>query len=435
MHQAPFLIFSEGISMCHVVRPLLIARWLREAGLPVIIATPAARQQIFAAEGFATTIITTPNSHTIYTRLQQPNQPMYTVAELLAEALEDEALLDELDPCLVLADFRFTALLAAHARGIPTVNISSVSCHPFFDTIRSGWPEPYLPPRMPELVGQLLYQNGLGRTLAKVALPRLACSLQAVSRVQGYRVLETFFEYASFGDLCLLCDHPDVMSLPQLRPQDLYSGPLIWDRPDPLPHQVTQLDPQLPTIYLAPGTQESLPIAFLIPYIEQLLHYGFQVVLSKGQRTSSVTLTHARLAVVDFINDSKLLDGVALFVHHGGQMSTYQGMAHGVPMLALPPIADSYFHAKAIEAQGVGRMLRPGRMSVQALIQTTLDLLTDTRIKTNALQLQTRLRAFNNQATVLRRIEQLATERSTIASSSAALTVPARLKHHSMEKH
>ena len=420
MTTQPILIFSEGISMGHVVRPLLIARWLRELELPIIIACPESRRSFFTAEGFVTTAITIPDSHTVYTRLQQPNQPMYSVAELHAEAQQDEALLDELDPCLVLADFRFMALLAAHARGIPTVNITSASCHPAFDTIRTGWPEPYLPPRLPESIGDPVYRAGLGQALAKIILPHLATSLRAVAQHQGYAVLPTFFDYASFGDLCLLCDHPAVMPLPQLRPQDIYTGALIWDRPAPLPAAITRLSPHIPTIYLAPGTQESLPMALLLPYIEQLLHNGFQIILSKGHRAGEIALTHPRLVVEAFINDSRLLDRVALFVHHGGQMSTYQGMAHAVPMLALPPIADSYFHAKAIEQQGIGRMLRPSRLTQKALMATTLDLLTTPDYRSTAIELQARIRSFAAKTQLLERITQLVAQHAPLQARAFA---------------
>ena len=417
----PILLFSEGISMAHVLRPLLIARWLRTLGLPIVVACPATRQEFFVAEGFSTTIITIPNATALYARLQQPGQAMYTVAELHAEALEDEALLDKLDPCLVLADFRFTALLAAYKRGIPTVNISSVSCHPAFDTIRSGWPEPYLPTWMPETLGSKLYDRFLGAMIAQASLPRLASSLQELARQQGYPVLATFFEYASFGDLCLLCDHPAVMPLKQLRSQDVYTGALVWNRGDSLPARLADFDQHVPTIYITPGTQDALPVTMLEPYVKQLLAHGFQVILSKGQRAFELAFDHPQLVVVDFINNcADLLQHVDLFVHHGGQMSMYLGMTHGVPMLALPPIAECFFHAKAIEEQGVGQLLRPSRLTQAALMANTLDILTTTDYQLNATRLQQQIHSFDNRELVCTRIVQLLDQQPQVQERAVA---------------
>ena len=127
----PILLVSEGISYCHVVRPLIIGRWLKQLNQPILVACPRQHQALFANEGLRTMPIETADPRAIYGRLAK-GKTLYTANELLEYFEQDEQLLRVVDPRLIVADFRFTMLQLAADMGIPSVGITSASCHPHF---------------------------------------------------------------------------------------------------------------------------------------------------------------------------------------------------------------------------------------------------------------------------------------------------------------
>ena len=223
----PVLLFSEGISYCHVVRPLIVGKWLQETECQILVACVDRHRSLFEGAGFSTVTIETADPKLIYNRLAR-GKTLYCSEELIDYCRKDSELLDEVDPSLVIADFRFTLLQLAKQRGLPTVGITSASCHPNF-TLNESTPNPWIwPSFVPAATFDFVQKTVLGSILRKQTVRELSRPYQTASRVCGLPVLDTFFEYASQGDLCLLSDHPAVMPVDRMRPQDLYTGALIW---------------------------------------------------------------------------------------------------------------------------------------------------------------------------------------------------------------
>ena len=233
---APILLVSEGISYCHVVRPLIIGRWLKELDLPILVACPKGHQQVFADEGFATTPIETADPVKIYSRLAK-GKTLYEANELLEYFEQDQQLISQVSPRMIVADFRFTIQQLATQAGIPLVGITSASCHPNFP-LDGTTPNPFVKPAfLPAEFIDALQKTFIGAVTRKLLVKQLSAPYRQASSKYGMPVLPTFFDYASQGDLCLLSDHPEIMPVSQLRPQDIYTGALIWERDDPLPER------------------------------------------------------------------------------------------------------------------------------------------------------------------------------------------------------
>jgi UDP:flavonoid glycosyltransferase YjiC (YdhE family) len=403
---SPILLFSEGISYCHVVRPLIIGRWLKELDQPILVACPRAHQQVFESEGYQTVPIETADPVAIYSRLAK-GKTLYTANELLEYFTQDEQLIKDVSPRLIVADFRFPLLQLAKRAGIPSVGITSASCHPNFP-LDGTTPNPFVRPSFipPEFI-DAIQKTFIGAVTRKLLVSDLSRPYRKASAKYGLPQLPTFFDYASQGDLCLLSDHPEIMPISQLRPQDFYTGALIWKRDDPLPAELDQLPADRNKVYITVGTQESMTLEFLDELLTRLLDEGHVVILSKGKRQFEIPVRNPRLFVFDFLNETKLLPLVDLYIYHGSAMSTYHGLYFGVPMISIPVQADQHFHSEALMRNGVGTLFRPVRLRISDVVATAQRQLEDSAVKEASKQIQTKLRSFSRREEILQRIGQL----------------------------
>lgn len=406
-HTPPILIFCEGISYGHAVRSLILAQWLEKLNPDRIrVACPEKFSPLFVAEGFDTVAIDITDPVTIYKRLRQ-GRMMYEKADLLKYFEQDDRLIQQVQPQLIVSDFRFTALQLAKKYGIPSVSIAEATVHPHFVT-EGTIPDPFVKPAWIPLDWlDWLARSPLGKKMKQQVTRNISLSLREASASYGVEVLPTFFDYASQGDICLLCDHPDLIPIMPLRPGDLYTGALLWENPEPLPSEIDRLDPTRKTVYVSLGTQESLPTDFLELYIKKLLEENLQVIVSLGKRSLQLPTSRDSLFGFEFINDSKLLPLVDLMVYPGGQMSTYQALSCGVPLIALPAHANQHFYAEAIVRNNLGCLFRPSRLNINTLLTTTLRLLNDPAILSSTKVFQQKLASFKPETKILSRIEAL----------------------------
>lgn len=405
--QHPILIFVERISYSHILRPLIISRWLNGLGHPLTIACAPDCASFFTRQGYQTVPLSTIDRKRIYDR-SISGKPHYETKELLSYFAQDEEIITRLTPALVMADFRFTALQIAQKHSIPSVSISAASCHPFHPRLRFtpnvALQQHKLPPACCDMLLRALPENLLARPL----LTRRSVTLRDASRSYGLTPLDDFFAYASQGDLCLLCDDPSVMPVRRLRPTDVYTGALQWENDDPLPDAIEKRDPGKKLVYISLGTDESLRTDFLAPYVKGLIDHHLQVAISRGRRAVEISVPEEKdVLVFDFVNQPKLLAQTSLFVFHGGALSTYDAMRAGTPMIALPTNIDQHFYAEGVVRNKVGCFFRPSAMRLSSLLQASLSLMADNRLKARAAELAQKIKTFSQKEIVIRRLKVL----------------------------
>jgi UDP:flavonoid glycosyltransferase YjiC (YdhE family) len=402
------LFFVEGISGAHVYRGLILAGWLKSLGCELIVAVPERFHALYRSYGFQVENLPIADPGETYRRLRSGG--VLFLEETLGQYFAcDEALIQKWRPALVVSEFRFTALQLAKNHSIPSVGITEAPCHPAFE-ISSSVPDALAQPSWMPLIffTALASAPGLGAMLQNSFLRRAASPCQAASITAQLPALPTFFDYASQGDLCLIGDHPDFLTIPNLRPQDRYLGALIWARDEPLPEVLLRLPEGRKKIYISLGTQESLRASVIWEYVRAMLKHDVEIILSLGHREVAPPITDARLHVFDFLNDSELLPQIDLLVYPGGNMTTYQALWHGVPAIALPAHAHQHFYAEALAQNGCGAFFRPSRLDAQAMVRKSLALLdSSSREHVGAKAMQAKLRAFDVKRQVIEDIRRL----------------------------
>ena len=133
-------------------------------------------------------------------------------------------------------------------------------------------------------------------------------------------------------------------------------APLPGDR---LPDLVTGLDPARPLVYASLGTVAPLFRAadgHLAMIIEGLGQLDCEAVVAVGAGKKPADLGTAvpdNVHVVDVIAQPLLLDTVDLLVTHAGFTSVREALRAGVPMVAIPWIAENHLIARTCSEQGL----------------------------------------------------------------------------------
>ncbi|WP_068755130.1 glycosyltransferase [Thermobifida cellulosilytica] len=149
---------------------------------------------------------------------------------------------------------------------------------------------------------------------------------------------------------------PAETAIPTLRCYRHHTVDLPGDR---LPDLVTGLDPARPLVYASLGTVAPLFRAadgHLAMIIEGLGQLDCEAVVAVGAGKKPADLGTAvpdNVHVVDVIAQPLLLDTVDLLVTHAGFTSVREALRAGVPMVAIPWIAENHLIARTCSEQGL----------------------------------------------------------------------------------
>lgn len=113
------------------------------------------------------------------------------------------------------------------------------------------------------------------------------------------------------------------------------------------------------------------------------------IVLTRNKGAISRSLPKNMLHV-DYLPFSKILPHVATFIHHGGIGTIAQGLAAGVPQLAVPRNFDQPYNAEMLRKLGVGAVLEPDGLDGKELARKLRHLLTSVPIKNKCLSIAKR---------------------------------------------
>lgn len=80
-----------------------------------------------------------------------------------------------------------------------------------------------------------------------------------------------------------------------------------------------------------------------------------------------------------YVPQAALLPSVDAVICHGGSGTMLGSLAHGLPLVILPAAADQFYNADACQRAGVGAVLTPDEVTVQAIASATFVLLDEPR--------------------------------------------------------
>jgi hypothetical protein len=133
-----------------------------------------------------------------------------------------------------------------------------------------------------------------------------------------------------------------------------------------------------PTVYVTLGTFMNTDRGVFRAALDGLATEPVNVVVTVGRNNPSDWLdpVPANARVEQFIPQAALLPHCDVVVSHGGSGTLLSALGAGLPQVLVPQGADNFLNAERCQATGVGRVVRPGEVSPDALrtaVRSVLD--------------------------------------------------------------
>lgn len=315
------LVFFHGYSLAHTIRPMVVARALRELGVEVVCAGVGPHAHRFVADGFSVRPVTTMPQERI-DRHVASGQYTYYDEEWVERCVDaDRQLISELTPHLVVADFRPSLRISAALHGVDLAEIDAAYNQP-------GYPFPI---RVPE-------------TLRPDTTSFDSCLIRRSSQIQPHTTLRLVADVPEF--------HP-----PGEVYKDAYRyvGPLIDDEPEPANISIlddTGWDTSLPLVHLTCGSTGATP-AFMNSVLSALCDLPCRALVTTAGRWDGPSPSQ-NIRLVDFLPANWVLRKAHLHIGTGGIGTVYHALKAGVPVIGAPEHLDQEYHLNRVRDLGLG---------------------------------------------------------------------------------
>lgn len=378
------LFVAEAVTLCHMVRPVVLARTLDPADYDVHLACDPRYLPLFRELPFRLHRIWTIPSERFLAALDL-GQPLFDLATLRAYAREDLEVLERVAPDLVIGDMRLSLAVSARLAGVPYVTITN-----------AHW-SPYARPRF--LVPELIHTRRWGVPLAQAAFTLLRPLLFAhhalpLNRLRreyglpavGFSLPQVFSE----ADETLYADPPEVVPLSRLPRHHHYLGPLLWSHETETPAWWHRLPQDHPLVYVTLGSSGR---GNLLPAIlEGLAGLPVTVIAATmGRLPAGHRAPNAWLA--DSLPAGEAAARAALVICNGGSATAYRALAAGTPVLGLPSNLDHYLTMACLQEAGAADFVRAGQVTAGAVAQAVRRMLDSPGYRARAARLQQRMAA------------------------------------------
>lgn len=363
------LLIPSAIGLSHSVRMILVATELMKCGAEVAFASKDSDmiQRYIELESFRTTdVFLTDFTSNIFTA--------YTT-DLIRQCVEDELqVIQRFQPDVIIGDMRLTAAISSRLAGIPYISVVNGYMTDYFNPVDAMLSK-----------GGLKYRTATfaGKIIQSIQKYKLATPFRTVARHYGIRDLESLYDFLR-GDLTLIADLPGFCPLDNLPASFRYVGPLIWEGVnETVPDYLLDRDRSKPLIYATTGNTGQEEFIDLV--VDAFGHdNAYDVVLTTGAfidpgRVPKCTNIH----VERFIPGSKVMEQCQAVIHCGGNGTTYQALAQGVPAVVVPFNNDQRINAWLVKKHKVGIPISSAGLTSQQVRRAMEELREDTEIRQN----------------------------------------------------
>src|SRR5690348_5660573 len=127
------LVMAEGVTLAHVGRAIELASWLARDAFEVTLACDPRYERFIAALPFTVRPITSLAPEAFMAALAR-GRPVFTERYLGECVEEDLALLREVQPAVVVGDFRLSLQVSARVARVPYANVTNAYWSPYART-------------------------------------------------------------------------------------------------------------------------------------------------------------------------------------------------------------------------------------------------------------------------------------------------------------
>lgn len=367
MPGARILFVAEAVTLAHVVRLVTLATELHGQGSRVVLAADPRYARLVGPLPFPVVDIYSMPAEQ-FQRAITRGSPIFDFETLDRYVRDDLALLKQVDPQVVVGDFRISLAVSARLARVPYVNLTNAYWSPLarirrvvpeFDWVRwVGVPAAQFIFRRFERIGFAQHAVPVNRLRRKYGLPGIGSDFRAA---------------LMDGDLTCFADLPEIIPTAPLPVNQRFIGPVPWSPPVPLPPwwaEIRDRQGQRSLVYVSLGS--SGPLGVLQNVLDGLAVLPVDVIASTTGRAEALRVP-ANARVAELLPGDQACALADLVVCNGGSPGTYQALALGKPVIGLATNMDQFLNMAAVEDAGCGRLLRSRSANPEVISRLVLE--------------------------------------------------------------
>lgn len=378
------LFLAEAVSLAHIGRPLMIAKWANENNIEVHFAssTDGLAKIKSSTLGFKTYPLFTIKDSLFYDRINQ-GKFFYQVSELKQYVTEEKDLILKINPDLIVSDFRLTSAISSQLTGKPLLNLSNAYWSPNYACTFPA-PEAGIFKLMSQGTSDFVFNF-----IRPLAFRFFGKELNQTRKFFGLKKKQDFRELYTDGSFTAYMDLPNFISINKLPKKHFFIGPIIWG-PEINKRNFSLSEKN--NVYITMGSTGSN--TSLLNIIESVLKNNLNIILSGVSVLEKETLLknypelNGRSIIESLIKTDEILPFCKLTICHGGSGTVYQSIASGVPVLCFPKNPDQGLVSLAVAQKNIGRFLSSKSVSKKAIDAVLNECLTNEVISLNAKNMQ-----------------------------------------------
>jgi len=352
------LFVAEGITMTHFARPAALAEALDPEEWDVHFRTPKRYhpllRQTFSSLGDLQTI-----DPVAFLDAMAHGRVLYSKEAIRGYVSDDQKIIQEIRPDLVIGDYRLSLCISAPLCGVPFASIFNAQWSPYGN-------QPAIVPEMPVtrwVAPRLL--NPLFALLRPAIYAWHAKPVNDIRRSFGLsRLAEDIRAIYTAGDLVLYPDVPEFVPITGAPDHHRFIGICSWSPAVPKPAWWNEvMAAPLPRIFVSLGSSGAVKVLPVV--LEAVSSLPVQVILATSGRAVGAVPSNVRTA--DLLPYEETSRQCAAVVSHGGTGGLYLALAAGTPMLAIPNNIDNHLSTALLEKKGAGIGVRVESASPERL--------------------------------------------------------------------
>lgn len=379
------LFVAEAATLAHVARPAVLAASLDRHRYEPYLAVDPRYDHLLQLDCPRRPIRSIPSAQ--FLEALAKGSPLYDSATLRRYVEEDLAVFDEIQPSVVVGDFRLSLSISARLRGIPYLALSNAYWSPYS---RSDYPLPDVD--FVRWLGVTL-GNWVFQTVRPVAFAYHTLPLNRLRRQYGLPSLGMDLRRIyTDADVVMYADLPELMPLQAAPANHQFLGPMVWSPRVELPPWWHEIPADRPLIYVTLGS--SGQASRLVPVLQALGVLKVRVMAATAGRVQIDTVPD-NVYLADYLPGEAASARAHLVICNGGSPTTQQALVHGKPVLGIPTNLDQYLNMHALCRAGIGHLVRSGQANTLTIRRAIETMLTDTSYAEKAHELGQIARSYD----------------------------------------
>ncbi|MFQ5797727.1 MAG: glycosyltransferase [Bacteroidota bacterium] len=290
--------------------------------------------------------------------------------QILNEHIQAEVkMLDQLQPDVVVNDFRLTLYLSARRQGIPIISL--LGGRWMYQYAARPFKAPRTHPMYP-LLKRFIGERGTDAVVPIFQRWALRYKMRPYYHLSKHYGLEPKKELWDLlvGEYNLILDTELLGPMSHLPDNFCRVGPIAWTPKIPLPDWTRTVNRTQPVIYLTMGSTGHADL--FKQMIETLAHADYTIIMTTGgQRQIPNEHLPNNFYVANYLPGEQIMELADLVIFHGGAGTGYQAIATGTPSIIIATHLEQEFVGEVVEEHGAGIFLTMNQVLANPSVMRT----------------------------------------------------------------